>query len=78
TGFLNSVNQYLRPALLGQFTWTRWSLIYHYSLQWHFDTVCCHGNGCHGNGKQHYLWRAVDQDGEVVDVYLQAKRDGNR
>jgi putative transposase len=24
----------------------------------------------------HYLWRAVDQDGEVVDVYLQAKRDG--
>ena len=28
------------------------------------------------NGKQHYLWRAVDQDGEVVDVYLQAGRDG--
>jgi len=28
------------------------------------------------SGKQHYLWRAVDQDGEVVDVYLQAKRDG--
>ena len=28
------------------------------------------------NGKQHYLWRPVDQDGEVVDVYLQAKRDG--
>jgi transposase-like protein len=20
-------------------------------------------------GKRHYLWRAVDQDGEVVDVY---------
>lgn len=40
------------------------------------------------NGKQHHLWRAVDQEslphersecsgyGEVVDVYLQAKRDG--
>jgi putative transposase len=28
------------------------------------------------NGKQHYLWRAVDQDGEVVAVFLQAKRDG--
>jgi putative transposase len=28
------------------------------------------------NGKQHYLWRAVDQDDEMVDVYLQAKRDG--
>ena len=27
-------------------------------------------------GKQHYLWRAVDQDGEVVDVFLQKKRDG--
>jgi putative transposase len=26
------------------------------------------------NGKQHYLWRAVDQDGEVLDVNLQAKR----
>lgn len=28
------------------------------------------------NGKQYYLWRAVDQDGDVVDVYLQARRDG--
>ncbi|MFT4767602.1 MAG: putative transposase [Glaciecola sp.] len=28
------------------------------------------------NGKQHYLWRAVDQDGAVVDVFLQVKRDG--
>ncbi len=27
-------------------------------------------------GKQHYLWRAVDQDGEVVDVFLQHRRDG--
>ena len=28
------------------------------------------------NGKQHYLWRAVDQDGEVIDVFLQSLRDG--
>jgi putative transposase len=28
------------------------------------------------DGKQHYLWRAVDQDGEVVDVYLQKRREG--
>ena len=28
------------------------------------------------DGIQHYLWRAVDQDGEVVDVYLQKRRDG--
>ena len=27
-------------------------------------------------GKQLYLWRAVDQDGEVVDVFLQTRRDG--
>ena len=26
-------------------------------------------------GKKHYLWRAVDQDGEVVDVFLQKRRD---
>ena len=28
------------------------------------------------DGKQQYLWRAVDQDGEVIDVFLQARRDG--
>jgi transposase-like protein len=28
------------------------------------------------SGRQLYLWRAVDQDGEAVDVFLQAKRDG--
>ncbi len=28
------------------------------------------------HGKQQYLWRAVDQDGEVVDVFLQRRRDG--
>ena len=27
-------------------------------------------------GKRRYLWRAVDQDGEVVDVFLQTRRDG--
>ena len=27
-------------------------------------------------GVRHYLWRAVDQDGEVVDVFLQRRRDG--
>ena len=28
------------------------------------------------DGKQHYLWRAVDQDGEIIDVFLQRRRDG--
>jgi len=27
------------------------------------------------DGKQHYLRRAVDQDGEIVDVFLQKRRD---
>jgi putative transposase len=26
-------------------------------------------------GQQKYLWRAIDQDGEVVDVFLQSRRD---
>ena len=27
------------------------------------------------NGRQHYLWRAVDQDGDVTDILVQKKRD---
>lgn len=27
------------------------------------------------HGKQHYLWRAVDQDGDVIDVFLQERRN---
>jgi putative transposase len=26
-------------------------------------------------GQQHYLWRAVDQDGDVIDILLQPRRD---
>ena len=40
------------------------------------DTFCIDEVFVKINGKQHYLWRAVDQDGEVVDVYLQARQDG--
>ena len=28
------------------------------------------------NGKQNYLWRAVDQDDEVVGVFLHCRQDG--
>lgn len=28
-------------------------------------------------GERHYLWRAVDQDGDVIDILVQKKRDGN-
>ena len=27
------------------------------------------------NGKQHYLWRAVDQDGNVLDIIVQSRRN---
>ncbi len=26
-------------------------------------------------GRQHYLWRAVDQDGDVIDILVQPRRD---
>ncbi len=28
------------------------------------------------NGQRHYLWRAVDQDGDVIDILVQRRRDG--
>ena len=28
------------------------------------------------NGKRQYLWRAVDQDGDVIDILVQPRRDG--
>ena len=27
------------------------------------------------NGRLHYLWRAVDQDGDVLDILVQSHRD---
>ena len=40
------------------------------------DTFCIDEVFVKINDKQHYLWRAVVQDGDLVDVYLQARRDG--
>ena len=28
------------------------------------------------NGRRHYLWRAVDQDGDLIDILVQPRRDG--
>jgi putative transposase len=38
--------------------------------QWHLDEVFLKING-----RIHYLWRAVDQDGEVLVILVQSKRD---
>jgi putative transposase len=37
---------------------------------WHLDEVFLKING-----RIHYLWRAVDQDGEVLDILVQSNRD---
>ena len=38
--------------------------------KWHRDEVFLKMNGV-----QHYLWRAVDQDGVVIDILVQPRRD---
>src|SRR3954470_13756596 len=38
--------------------------------KWHLDEVCLIIRG-----KKHWLWRAVDQDGVVLDVLVQSRRD---
>lgn len=27
------------------------------------------------NGERHYLWRAVDHEGEILEIYVTKKRD---
>src|SRR3954469_8721704 len=38
--------------------------------KWHLDEVCLMISG-----KKHWLWRAVDQDGVVLDVLVPSRRD---
>ena len=38
--------------------------------KWHLDEVFIKING-----KVHYLWRAVDQDGNVLDILVQSRRN---
>ena len=38
--------------------------------KWHLDEVFLKMNGV-----QHYLWRAVDQNGAVIDILVQPRRD---
>ena len=38
--------------------------------RWHLDEVFLKING-----RPHYLWRAVDQDGDVLDILVQSRRD---
>ena len=38
--------------------------------RWHLDEVFIRING-----RTHYLWRAVHQEGEVLDILVQSRRD---
>ena len=38
--------------------------------RWHLDEVFLKING-----RLHYLWRAVDQDGDVLDILVQTRRE---
>jgi putative transposase len=38
--------------------------------KWHLDEVFIKING-----KTHYLWRAVEQDGNVLDILVQSRRN---
>jgi putative transposase len=38
--------------------------------RWHLDEVFLKING-----RAHYLWRAVDQDGDVLDILVQSRRN---
>ena len=40
------------------------------SDRWHLDEVFLKING-----RLHYLWRAVDQDDDVLDIMVQSRRD---
>jgi|GEM_PF-5393634 len=39
--------------------------------KWHLDEVFVKIGGV-----REYIWRAVDQDGNVLDILIQSKRDG--
>ena len=42
----------------------------HSNWQWHFDEVFVKING-----ERHYLWRAVNHEGEVLESYVSKRRD---
>ncbi len=42
----------------------------HSNWQWHFDEVFVKINAV-----RHYLWRAVDHEGEVLQSYVSKRRD---
>ena len=52
----------IRKRRIVRRNWSNW--------RWHFDEVFVRING-----ETHYLWRAVDHEGEVLEVYATKRRD---
>ncbi len=52
----------IRKRRIVRRNWSNW--------RWHLDEVFVRING-----KTHYLWRAVDHEGEVLEVYVTKRRD---
>jgi putative transposase len=46
------------------------SMLHHSNWKWHLDEMFVKING-----ERHYLWRAVDHEGEVLESYVTKKRD---
>ena len=51
-----------QAAAVGRRNWSNW--------RWHLDEVFVRING-----ETHYLWRAVDHEGEVLEVFATKRRD---
>ena len=47
-----------------------WRWHWHWHWHWHLDEVFVRINGL-----THYLWRAVDHEGEALEAYVSKKRD---
>jgi len=59
------------PMFTAEIRWKRVSQTRAYSnWQWHLDEVFVKING-----RTHYLWRAVDHEGEVLESYVTKRRD---
>ncbi len=54
------------PLIARRLKKRRWSP----TLRWHLDEMVCRIGG-----ERMYLWRAVDDEGEVLDVLVQRRRD---
>ena len=52
----------IRKKRIDRRNWSNW--------RWHLDEVFVRING-----ETHYLWRAVDHEGEVLEVYATKRRD---